>query len=39
MNASSAEFITHCSSGSLRDSAKNDAELMAKAEAVGAALV
>lgn len=39
MGSSSTEFITHCGSENARDSAKNNAELMAKAEAAGAALV
>ena len=39
MNASSTEFITHCSSENKRDSAASDAELMAKAESIGASLV
>ena len=38
MNASSTEFITHCSSENKKDSARNDSELMAKAESVGASL-
>jgi len=39
MGSSSTEFITHCGSEDARDSAKNNAELMAKAESTGASLV
>jgi multimeric flavodoxin WrbA len=39
MGSSSTEFITHCGSDDEKDSARNDAELMAKAEAAGSALV
>lgn len=39
MSASSTEFITHCGSEDNRDSARNNAELMAKAESVGESLV
>jgi len=39
MNASSTEFINHYGSMNLRDSAEENAELTAKAEAVGASLV
>ena len=39
MGSSSTEFITHSGSENARDSAKNNAELMAKAESAGAALV
>jgi len=39
MGSDSTEFITHCGSANAKDSAKNNAELMAKAEAAGAALV
>ncbi|GAB4354391.1 MAG: flavodoxin family protein [Candidatus Abyssubacteria bacterium] len=39
MSASSTEFITHVGSENDKNSARNNADLMAKAEAVGAALV
>jgi len=39
MSAGSTEFITHCGSGDDRDSARNNPELIARAESVGAALV
>jgi len=39
MNASSTEFINHYGSMNLRDSAEDNADLMAEAEAVGASLV
>lgn len=39
MSASSTEFVTHCGSEDNRDSARNNTELMAKAESVGASLV
>jgi multimeric flavodoxin WrbA len=39
MSASSTEFITHCGSEDDRDSARKNAELMGKAESVGASLV
>ena len=39
MSASSTEFITHCGSENDKDSARNNAELMAKAESIGAVLV
>jgi multimeric flavodoxin WrbA len=39
MGSSSTEFITHCGSEDARDSAKNNAELMVKAESAGASLV
>jgi len=39
MSASSTEFITHCGSENDRDSARNNAELMGKAESIGASLV
>ncbi len=39
MSASSTEFITHCGSEDDKDSARNNAELMAKAESVGSSLV
>ena len=39
MGSSSTEFITHCGSDDNKDSALNNAELMAKAKAAGAALV
>jgi len=39
MGSSSTEFITHCGSDDNKDSAQNNAELMAKAKAVGASLV
>jgi len=39
MSASSTEFITHCGSGDDADSARNNTELIAKAESAGASLV
>lgn len=39
MSASSTEFVTHCGSGDDRNSARNNSELISKAESVGAALV
>ena len=39
MGSPSTEFITHCGSEDARDSARNNAELMNKAKAAGAALV
>ena len=39
MGSSSTEHINHCGSENEKDSAKNNADLMAKAEAAGAALV
>lgn len=39
MGSSSTEFITHSGSDDDKDSARNNAELMARAEAVGASLV
>jgi multimeric flavodoxin WrbA len=39
MGSASTEFITHCASENEKDSARNNSELMAKAEAAGAALV
>ncbi len=39
MGSASTEFITHYASENARDSARNNAELMSKAEAAGAALV
>jgi multimeric flavodoxin WrbA len=39
LGASSAELVNHCSSGNKRESAQNDAELMARVEALGRALV
>ncbi|RJP74142.1 MAG: flavodoxin family protein [Candidatus Abyssobacteria bacterium SURF_17] len=39
MGAASTEFITHCGSANDKASARNNAELMAKAESVGASLV
>ncbi len=39
MGSSSTEFITHCGSENEKDSARNNAELIAKATAAGAALV
>lgn len=39
MGSAGTEFITHCGSENDRDSAKNNGELMGKAEAAGAALV
>ena len=39
MGSASTEFITHCGSENAKDSANSNAELMAKAEAAGAALV
>jgi multimeric flavodoxin WrbA len=39
MSAGSTAFITHCGSGDDGDSARNNRELIAKAESVGAALV
>jgi multimeric flavodoxin WrbA len=38
MSGSSTEFITHCGSEDNRDSARNNAELMAKAESIGETL-
>jgi multimeric flavodoxin WrbA len=38
MGSASTEFVTHVASENEKDSARNNAELMAKAEAVGAAL-
>jgi multimeric flavodoxin WrbA len=39
MSASSTKFITHCGSENDKDSARNNVELMAKAESIGASLV
>jgi multimeric flavodoxin WrbA len=39
MGSSSTEFITHCGSENEKDSARTNAELMARAKAAGAALV
>jgi multimeric flavodoxin WrbA len=39
MSASSTEFITHVGSENDKNSARNNADLMTKAEAIGAALV
>ena len=39
MGSASTEFVTHYASENARDSARNNAELMSKAEAAGAALV
>jgi multimeric flavodoxin WrbA len=39
MGSASTEFITHCGSENARDAAGTNADLMAKAEAAGAALV
>lgn len=39
MGSAGTEFITHCGSENAKDSALSNAELMAKAEAAGAALV
>ncbi len=39
MGSSQTEFITHCGSENDKDSAKKNAELMKKAESIGASLV